>query len=55
MRIMVFVKATAASEAGEMPAVEMFEAMGRYNEELVAAGIMQTADGLKPSSAGKRC
>lgn len=54
MRVMVLVKATAESEAGDMPDTEMFEAMGKYNEQLVAAGIMIEGDGLKPSSAGKR-
>jgi hypothetical protein len=54
MRVMVLVKATKDSEAGIMPKPEMFEAMGKYNEELVNAGIMQAGDGLKPSSAGKR-
>jgi len=54
MRVMVFVKATAESEAGVMGPSELFEAMGRYNEELVAAGIMKGGDGLKPSSSGKR-
>ncbi|MBZ9935046.1 YciI family protein [Mesorhizobium sp. BR1-1-16] len=54
MRVMVFVKATADSEAGVMPTTELFEAMGRFNEELIAAGIMLSGDGLKPSSKGKR-
>ena len=54
MRVMVLVKATKDSEAGVMPSTELFEAMGRFNEELVEAGIMQTGDGLKPSSEGKR-
>lgn len=55
MRVMVFVKATAESEAGELPSIEMFEAMGKFNEELMAAGIMQgDGAGLKPSSHGKR-
>ena len=57
MRVMVFVKATEDSEAGRFPQPEtaaMFEAMGRYNEELVNAGIMRAGDGLKPSSHGKR-
>jgi len=54
MRVMVLVKATKDSEQGIMPTNEMFEAMGKYNEELVKAGIMQAGDGLKPSSAGKR-
>lgn len=54
MRVMVMVKATKDSEAGLMPTTEMFEAMGKYNEELVKAGIMLNGDGLKPSSQGKR-
>lgn len=54
MRVMVMVKATADSEAGVMPSSELAEAMGRYNEELVDAGIMLAGDGLKPSSQGKR-
>ncbi len=57
MRVMVFVKATEDSEAGLKPSAEiskMFEDMGRFNEELVKAGIMLGGDGLKPSSAGKR-
>jgi hypothetical protein len=54
MRVMVIVKATVESEAGEMPSTELFEAMGAYNEKLVEAGIMQAGEGLKPSSAGKR-
>lgn len=54
MRVMVLVKATEDSEAGVMPPAELFEAMGKYNEELVKAGIMLTGDGLKPSSNGKR-
>jgi len=54
MRVMVLVKATADSEAGLMPSSELLEAMGRYNEELVEAGIMKGGDGLHPSSKGKR-
>jgi hypothetical protein len=54
MRVMVIVKATKDSEAGMMPTTEMFAAMGRFNEELVNAGIMKAGDGLKPSSQGKR-
>ena len=54
MRVMVLVKATEDSEAGVMPTTEMFDAMGAFNEELVNAGIMQTGEGLKPTSAGKR-
>jgi len=54
MRVVVFVKATPESEAGIMPSTELLEAMGKYNEELVAAGIMKNGDGLHPSSKGKR-
>ena len=54
MRVMVLVKATVDSEAGLMPRSDMMEAMGRYNELLVEAGIMKEGDGLKPSSQGKR-
>jgi hypothetical protein len=51
---MVLVKATKDSEDGIMPSPELFEAMGRFNEELVKAGIMQAGDGLKPTSHAKR-
>ena len=54
MRVMVLVKATEDSERGILPTAEMLKAMGEYNEKLVKAGIMRDADGLKPSSAGKR-
>ena len=54
MRIVVFVKATADSEKGIMPSAELLEAMGRYNEELIKAGIMLAGDGLRPSSHAKR-
>jgi hypothetical protein len=54
MRVMVLVKATADSEAGALPSSELLEAMGKFNEELVKAGIMLAGDGLKPSSQGKR-
>ena len=54
MRVMVMVKATKDSEAGVMPSHELLEAMGKYNEQLVNAGIMLSGDGLKPSSQGKR-
>ena len=54
MRVMVIVKATADSEAGNMPSGELLGAMGKYNEELVQAGIMQAGEGLHPSSRGKR-
>ena len=51
---MVIVKATKDSEAGVLPSKELIEAMGKYNEELVKAGIMLAGDGLKPSSKGRR-
>ena len=54
MRVMVMVKATEDSEAGNMPSTELLEAMGRYNEELISAGIMMAGEGLHPSSKGKR-
>jgi hypothetical protein len=55
MRVMVFVKATAESEAGVLPEMELFEAMGKFNEELIAAGIMRgEGAGLKPTSQAKR-
>ena len=54
MRVMVIVKATKNSEAGKMPSKELLTAMGKFNEELVKAGIMLDGDGLKPSSKGKR-
>jgi hypothetical protein len=54
MRVMVLVKATKDSEAGIMPSTDLFEAMGKFNEQLVNAGIMKAGEGLKPSSQGKR-
>ena len=54
MRVMVIVKANAESEAGVLPSEEMLAAMGRYNEELVKAGVLVAGEGLKPSSAGVR-
>ncbi|MDW6021729.1 YciI family protein [Mesorhizobium sp. BAC0120] len=54
MRFMVIVKATKESEAGKMPSTELLTAMGKYNEELVKAGIMLAGDGLHPSSKGAR-
>ena len=54
MRVIVFVKATEASERGDLPTPELLAAMGRYNELLVEAGVMRAGDGLKPSSHGKR-
>ena len=54
MRFMVMVKASKDSEAGKMPSQELLTAMGKFNEELVKAGIMQAGEGLQPSSKGVR-
>jgi hypothetical protein len=54
MRFMVMVKATEESEAGQLPSTELLEAMGRYNEELVKAGVMVAGEGLQPSAKGAR-
>ena len=54
MRFMVMVKATPKSEAGVMPGRELFDAMNRYNEALIKAGIMKAGEGLQPSSKGAR-
>ena len=54
MRFMIIVKASKDSEAGKMPSRELLEAMGKYNEELVKAGIMLAGEGLHPSSKGAR-
>jgi hypothetical protein len=54
MKVMVIVKATKASEAGQMPSQQLLNDMGKFNEELVKAGIMLAADGLQPSSKGAR-
>ena len=54
MRVMVIVKASRESEAGEMPSEKILTDMGKYNEELVKAGVMQAGEGLHPSSRGKR-
>lgn len=54
MKVLVIVKATADSEAGVMPTEAQLTAMGKYNEELVNAGIMLAAEGLHPSVKGKR-
>jgi hypothetical protein len=51
---MVIVKASKESEAGEMPSTEVLAAMGKYNEELVNAGVMLAGDGLQPTSKGVR-
>jgi hypothetical protein len=54
MKVMVLVKATKNSENGVMPDTQLLTEMGRYNEELVKAGIMVAGEGLQPSSKGKR-
>ena len=54
MRVIVFVKATKESEAGQMPTTEILAEMGKYNEQLVKAGVMQAGEGLHPSSKGAR-
>jgi hypothetical protein len=54
MRVMVFVKANADSEAGGLPSTEIISAMTKYNEELVNAGVMLAGEGLQPSSKGVR-
>lgn len=54
MKFMILVKATKDSEAGVMPSEELLTAMGRYNEELVNAGVMLAGEGLHPSSNGAR-
>ena len=54
MKVMVLVKATADSEAGVMPSTELLEAMGKFNEELVDAGVMLAGEGLKPTSQAVR-
>jgi hypothetical protein len=54
MRVMVIVKASPESEAGVMPGTELLAAMGKYNEELVKAGVMLAGEGLQPSAKGKR-
>ena len=54
MRVMVIVKASKESEAGKMPTPQLLADMGKYNEELMKAGIMLAGDGLRASSHGKR-
>ncbi|UXH76698.1 YciI family protein [Roseateles amylovorans] len=54
MRFMILVKATTPSEAGDMPTTEMLAEMGRFNDELVKAGVMLAGDGLHPSRKGAR-
>jgi len=54
MRFMVIVKASQDTEAGVMPSTEMFAAMGKFNEEMIEAGIMQAGEGLHPTAKGAR-
>jgi hypothetical protein len=54
MRVMVIVKANKESEAGVLPDTELLAKMGKYNEQLVKAGVMLAGDGLQPTSKGKR-
>src|SRR6185503_12046171 len=54
MRVIVFVKASKESEAGQMPTTELLAEMGKYNEQLVKAGVMLAGEGLHPSTKGKR-
>ena len=54
MRFMIIVKASPESEAGKMPSTELLTAMGKYNEELVNAGVLLAGEGLHPSSRGVR-
>jgi len=54
MRFMILRKADSDTEAGMMPDEELITAMGKYNEEMIKAGVMLAGDGLKPSSAGTR-
>ena len=54
MRFMIIVKASAESEAGKMPSVELMTAMGKFNEELVNAGVLLAGEGLHPSAKGAR-
>jgi hypothetical protein len=54
MKVMVIVKASKASEAGQMPSQQLLTEMGKFNEELVKAGIMLAGEGLQPSSKGAR-
>ena len=54
MRFMILVKATAETEAGVLPSQELLEAMGKFNDEMIKAGVMLAGDGLHPSSRGAR-
>src|SRR6185436_21101025 len=53
-RFMILIKASKDSEAGKMPSEQLLADMGKFNEELVKAGVMQAGEGLHPSSKGKR-
>jgi hypothetical protein len=52
MRFMIMIKANGDSEAGKLPSTELLEAMGRYNQQLIDAGVMLAGEGLHPSSKG---
>ena len=54
MRVMAIVKATQDSEAGKLPSTELLEEMGKFNEELVKAGVLLAGEGLRPSAKGAR-
>ena len=54
MKVIVMVKATPSSESGQLPSAALLAAMGRFNEELVKAGVMLAGEGLRPSRQGKR-
>ena len=54
MRFMMFVKASKESEAGVIPSKELLAAMGKFNEEMIKAGVMLSGEGLHPSSKGAR-
>jgi hypothetical protein len=54
MRVLVIVKASKESEAGQMPSQQLLAEMGRFNEQLAEAGVMRAGEGLHPSSKGKR-
>jgi hypothetical protein len=54
MRFMIIVRASQDSEAGKLPSQELLAAMGKYNEELVKAGVLLSGEGLQPSSKGAR-
>ena len=54
MKVMVLVKASKSSEAGVMPSTELLTEMGKFNEELVKAGVMLAGEGLQPTSKGAR-